>query len=190
MLSLKYRYFVSSFIANFCNSIEYTISMHSMLSVVQANPLTSAMSVYISKDVIGQIFGSLYTYKNSQKPNMNRALFFQQSSLSIEVVTPLISVSFFPYIICGSNLLKTIAFMQLGSINSKALYKLTSIDNHAETYNHLSILNTAASSLGICSGLAITQYITNPLGLLSIISGLSIVKIISYRYGIKSVLGE
>lgn len=180
----KNKFLINSCLSNICGSMEYTISSFSMLKLIQHNPVVpSILSTYLSKDIIGQLGGSLCVYKlgtyidKYPKQITYTSIILQQSAIITECLLPLMPISYFlPVSICTS-IIKNLTFISLGSVNTKIMYNLDVGDNIAQYYSHLSIVNTIASSVGMTVGVLLTHYVTDPVLLALFTGGLSIFRL-------------
>lgn len=162
----KFRKFVKwSFLTNFVSSIEYTLSLHSMLSVRSSFGADLTFSAnFIGKDAIGQVGSLYYIYRKSKKYDTDTSKIgmttvgIQEVSVFCESLTPLIGEPYFLPLTSLTGIGKNISMVGIGSINAKIL-KDISTDNIGELYAKATICNTLSSSLGTAVGLGIIYLI-------------------------------
>jgi hypothetical protein len=188
MLSSKTKYLVWNGMSSFCSSVSFTLSTSSILSVIQSNPLQLGLiSGFITKDIIGQFTGSLYSFHKSKVIDNNissfasKGLILEQSSLYINMVIPLLPVSYYFPVASLSSILINISFTFLGAINAKSMYNLTTNKNSSEIYTHLNIVNTLSTTLGMLTGVGIINYINDPIIISLILFKMSIGRFFCYK---------
>ncbi len=159
------KFLLWSSISNTIISIQSTLSTHEMLSIIGKSDNDYSMSMnYMSKEIFGQLGGLLIlntfssNIDNNIKKYKNRALFLQHIALFIETITPLIPSYFIP-MSSISNICKNICWPYFGSINAKAIQKLSDGTNLSEIYTKISVFNTLGSTIGMTIGLFIISNI-------------------------------
>jgi hypothetical protein len=126
---------------------------------VSSNPLNMSIT-YISKDIVGQTAGLLYSWKQGKNADKNPlrhstiGVFMQQSSCVLETMSPFItSSSLIPFLGITSTL-KNVSFITVGSVNARAMQNITKKDdNIGYVYSKIASINTLASSFGMILGL-------------------------------------
>ena len=116
------KYVGWSCFSNIIISIESVLATHSMLSVIGQSSTELNISVnYIGKDIIGQLGGLYYMNKMGQKADIdskkfiNYSMCFQQCSIFMECMTPLLPIYTFIPVAGIANIGKNIAFTGIGN---------------------------------------------------------------------------
>jgi len=189
------KYVGWSCFSNMVVSVESVLSTHSMLSVVGQASSELTLSVnYIGKDIIGQLGGLMYMNKMGQKadkdPNkfVNYSLGFQQSSVIMECLTPLLPMYMFIPIAGVANVGKNISATGMGAVNAKIIQKLAQDNNVGEIYAKISVLNTLGSTVGMSIGLILAAFIPDHTTRLCLIPFLTYIRIRSYYKAIDGLL--
>ena len=154
------KYVGWSCFSNIIISIESVLATHSMLSVIGQSSTELNISVnYIGKDIIGQLGGLYYMNKMGQKADIdskkfiNYSMCFQQCSIFMECMTPLLPIYTFIPVAGIANIGKNIAFTGIGAVNAKIINKLAEDNNIGEIYAKITVLNT----LGLMNGASILR---------------------------------
>ena len=184
-----------SFASNFLISAESVLCTHSMFSTLGCHPAWAFSYNFIGKDVFGQLGGLMYINKFGKEFDKNPRQFvvhanvFQQGSIFLECMTPLISSTIFLPIAVVASIGKNISWINFASVNTKCISKLAIKDNIAEIYSRISVFNTFASSAGMVAGLAIAYCIPSHLiRLCTIMPVLCILRIYCYNRAIENLL--
>lgn len=167
MSILKFKYIKWMAVNNWTNSTLYVLSANSMLNSIMITPSYTNViaTTYIGKDIIGQIGGLIYAFKNGKKADKEPLKYatkgevFQQVALILENISPLISNKDFvlPFL-GGSSLIKNIAFISCGAVNASNLQRL-SPKHIGEFYSQVAGINTLASTIGMLTGIVILHFI-------------------------------
>ena len=189
------KYVAWSFFSNIIISIESVLSTHSMLSIVGQASSELTLSVnYIGKDIIGQLGGLYYMNRMGQKADIDSKKFikysmaFQQCSIFMECVTPLLPIYTFIPVAGLANVGKNIAFTGIGAVNAKIISKLSEDNNIGEIYAKIAVLNTLGSTIGMSIGLIITANLPDHTMRLCLMPFLTIIRIYSYNKAIDGLI--
>ena len=188
-------YIFWSCVTNFFISIESVLGTHSMLSVVSKAKTETIISMnYIGKDILGQIGGMMIIYNIGQYLDKNpkdyivKNMFIEQTSIFIECLIPFLPRILFIPIATVANIGKTVTFTGFGGINAKVIQKYAINDNIGELYSKICIINTIASSLGMCVGLILISIIKCPYYRILLIPMLGFLRYKSYNRSITDIL--
>lgn len=183
--SMYKNYIGWSFISNIAVSAENVIAAHNMFSAMECNSETLRTTNYIAKDIIGQIGCVMYISKFGKlvDANPNKFLIYSNVMQQLSYVILYNSSSEYFLPIAGlANILSNISFIGFGSINAKCIEKLSN-NNIGEIYAKLSVINTIGSSIGLCAGIYIINYV--PVCVLPV---LSLLRVYSIHKSVKNIL--
>jgi hypothetical protein len=169
-LTSKQSYFLYSSIFNWSTSSISVISTNSMLtSIVGSSPSNTALitTSYISKDIIGQAGGLVYSWKTGKKADkdpMNyilKGVFLQHLSFYMENCSGLIQSTNYIIPFLGlCSILKNVSFISIGAVNARNIQKLSKDQNNiGELYSQIASINTLSSTAGMITGLGIVRFI-------------------------------
>jgi hypothetical protein len=164
---LTKKYILYMGINSCLTSCQNVISTNSMLTSIFVNPSSVANLSYISKDILGQVGGLLYSWKSGKnadkKPlkHIIKGSFIQQFGFHLENASVLIKDENFIIPFLGlSSITKNVSFISIGAVNSNNLNKLSKKDkNIGELYSKISSINTLSSSIGMLLGMGIIFFI-------------------------------
>jgi hypothetical protein len=151
-------------------------------------------SNYIGKDIVGQVGGLFYMNKMGKKADKEPRKFllysnmFQQSSIFVECITPLLPSSYFLPIAGVANMAKNISFTGFGAINARCIQILAEEDNIGEIYAKISVLNTVGSSIGMIVGLGLVAAIPDHSLRLCLLPFLAAVRIWTFKKAISGII--
>lgn len=189
------KYVGWSCFSNFIISIESVLATHSMLSVIGQSSTELNISVnYIGKDIIGQLGGLYYMNKMGQKADIdskkfiNYSMCFQQCSIFMECMTPLLPIYTFIPVAGIANIGKNIAFTGIGAVNAKIINKLAEDNNIGEIYAKITVLNTLGSTIGMGIGLIIAAKLPDHTMRLCLMPFLTSIRIYSYNKAIEGLI--
>ena len=189
------KYVGWSCFSNIIISIESVLSTHSMLSVIGQSSTELNISVnYIGKDIIGQLGGLYYMNKMGQKADIdskkfiNYSMCFQQCSIFMECMTPLLPIYTFIPVAGIANIGKNIAFTGIGAVNAKIMTKLAEDNNIGEIYAKITVLNTLGSTIGMGIGLIIAAKLPDHTMRLCLMPFLTAIRIYSYNKAIEGLI--
>ena len=189
------KYVGWSCFSNIIISIESVLSTHSMLSVIGQSSTELNISVnYIGKDIIGQLGGLYYMNKMGQKADIdskkfiNYSMCFQQCSIFMECMTPLLPIYTFIPVAGIANIGKNIAFTGIGAVNAKIMTKLAEDNNIGEIYAKITVLNTLGSTIGMGIGLIIVAKLPDHTMRLCLMPFLTSIRIYSYNKAIEGLI--
>lgn len=181
--------------SNLFISVESVLSTHSMLAAIgctSANEI-AVSSNFIGKDIFGQLGCLFYMNKHGHDADKNPRRFIrnniaiQQLATFVECATPLIEVAFLP-IAAFANVGRNITFAGFGAINASIIQKLAIDNNIGEVYSKVAIVNTFASSLGMCIGLAIAAAVpSHTVRLFFVMPLVAVCRIVSYNKSVKDL---
>ena len=189
------KYVGWSCFSNIIISIESVLATHSMLSVIGQSSTELNISVnYIGKDIIGQLGGLYYMNKMGQKADIdskkfiNYSMCFQQCSIFMECMTPLLPIYTFIPVAGIANIGKNIAFTGIGAVNAKIINKLAEDNNIGEIYAKITVLNTLGSTIGMSIGLIIAAKLPDHTMRLCLMPFLTSIRIYSYNKAIEGLI--
>jgi hypothetical protein len=186
------NYIKYSFISNTAISVQNSIAVQSMLSVITAEPELANIN-YIGKDIIGQL-GSLiymtkYTNKIDSKPKtfLNQSHFIQQTSYFLLYYSSIIQPDYFIFVAGASNILSNVSFIGYGAINAKCIEKVSDGKNIGQIYTKLTCVNTLASTIGLGIGVYLNMYIENDFKML-LLPLCGVIRIIYFNKSISGLI--
>lgn len=159
-----------------------------------ANQLSVSYN-YIGKDIIGQLGGMVYMNKYGHNADSDKRRFIrnnvaiQQGATFLECATPLLNISGFLPIAAVANVGKNITFAGFGAINATVIQQLAVDNNIGEIYSKIAVINTLASTLGMCAGLIIAAFVpSHSLRLVLVMPVIAACRIVSYNKSVRGFL--
>lgn len=163
-MNLKTKKYIFWMSLNSCvESCAFVLSTNSMLSSIMATPsyTTVIATTYVGKDIIGQLGGMIYGWRNGKKADVNpvpyitKGSIMQHTGCHLENASILVQNADFVLPFLGlSSILKNTAFISIGAVSASNIQKLSE-KNIGELYSKVAGINTLASTLGMLSGIGI-----------------------------------